>query len=570
MNYDICKDNNPKNTIENIITILNNCGIKLEEHFVHRRDYNKAAYSLRVTIEHTTIGANGKGTSELNSRASAYAEFIERLQNGKLISFNIIDKKQININKIKIDKIFNEKSDNKNCSELQNLISTISKHKNIDTIPFYSVKENKKYYIPKFILDIFQRSNGMSSGNSIEEALVQGFSEVCERYVIKKIFSSNIIMPEIPKEIYMKYDNIKKIINWYNELGYIVQIKDASLGEKLPVVCTIIEDRKSNIFALSFGAHPNILIAIERTLTEFVQGFDIESANSLNITKKYNFISNVSYKYTDFCPFKIFISSPSFEYGNIFADRLFSKKSSYDFSLNSWLYTDKYIDNKYLLKYILDNTKHIHNYNIYIRNSSFLGFNSVYLFIPSMSVLIDINDRNIKNINNFILWSKYKGQLDKRYNNIESLISALEYAADCTLYSFCETPIELVILLCAIKNNDINRIKKYSDILIDRNSYYKRLTEKVIGFVKRIRDYYLNYENIYNLYSEDEIKIIQKDISNITIKSLKKYVLKHKIFLQDEKMSNNIKKIKNILDKKYKENVPDQIFFSEIFKKFDI
>ena len=187
-----------------------------------------------------------------------------------------------------------------------------------------------------------------------------------------------------------------------------------------------------------------------------------------------------------------------------------------------------------------------------------------------MSVLIDINDRNIKNINNFILWSKYKGQLDKRYNNIESLISALEYAADCTLYSFCETPIELVILLCAIKNNDINRIKKYSDILIDRNSYYKRLTEKVIGFVKRIRDYYLNYENIYNLYSEDEIKIIQKDISNITIKSLKKYVLKHKIFLQDEKMSNNIKKIKNILDKKYKENVPDQIFFSEIFKKFDI
>ena len=82
------KDNNPKQTIEQIKNILksNNIFTKETEWFNQCNDY----YSLRLevcnpeTYESLEIGVNGKGTSEDFARASAYAELLERIQNSAL------------------------------------------------------------------------------------------------------------------------------------------------------------------------------------------------------------------------------------------------------------------------------------------------------------------------------------------------------------------------------------------------------------------------------------------------------------------------------------------------------
>ena len=58
-------------------------------------------------------------------------------------------------------------------------------------------------------------------------------------------------------------------------------VKDASLGGKFPVMCvTLMNPRTGGVFA-SFGAHPSLEIALERSLTELLQGRSFEGLNDL-------------------------------------------------------------------------------------------------------------------------------------------------------------------------------------------------------------------------------------------------------------------------------------------------
>jgi ribosomal protein S12 methylthiotransferase accessory factor len=58
-------------------------------------------------------------------------------------------------------------------------------------------------------------------------------------------------------------------------------VKDASLGGVYPVMCvTLMNPRTGGVFA-SFGAHPSFEVALERSLTELLQGRSLEGLNDL-------------------------------------------------------------------------------------------------------------------------------------------------------------------------------------------------------------------------------------------------------------------------------------------------
>ena len=58
-------------------------------------------------------------------------------------------------------------------------------------------------------------------------------------------------------------------------------VKDASLGGRFPVMCvTLMNPRTGGVFA-SFGAHPSLEVALERSLTELLQGRSFEGLNDL-------------------------------------------------------------------------------------------------------------------------------------------------------------------------------------------------------------------------------------------------------------------------------------------------
>ena len=103
--------------------------------------------------------------------------------------------------------------------------------------------------------------------------------EVIDEEGVEKIFEERLSLPTIPSSYYYNFPVLSKLIKYIENNGYKITIKDASCGQKIPSVCTIFEDIKfpDNKISLSFGAHPNLQIAIERTLTEFLQGKDISN-----------------------------------------------------------------------------------------------------------------------------------------------------------------------------------------------------------------------------------------------------------------------------------------------------
>lgn len=157
----------------------------------------------------------------------------------------------------------------------------------IVALPYVRQSDQKTIYIPQAIINNLYVSNGMSAGNTINEARVQGLSEVFERYVKNKIIAEAISLPQIPAEILAKYPSVQESIAKLEEEGFPIYAFDASLGGQYPVICVVLLNRNNGTCFASFGAHPNFAVALERTVTELLQGrslkdLDVFSPPSFN------------------------------------------------------------------------------------------------------------------------------------------------------------------------------------------------------------------------------------------------------------------------------------------------
>lgn len=96
----------------------------------------------------------------------------------------------------------------------------------------------------------------MSEGNTEYEALVQGLSEIIERYVKKEIIKRGLALPVIPDEILQKYEKSYNSLKTLQGDNLKVIAYDASLGGKFPVVCVVLFNQSNGTCFASFGAHP--------------------------------------------------------------------------------------------------------------------------------------------------------------------------------------------------------------------------------------------------------------------------------------------------------------------------
>ena len=154
-------------------------------------------------------------------------------------------------------------------------------------MPYVRQSDQETVYIPQSIIANLYVSNGMSAGNTKNEARVQGLSEVFERYVKNRIIAEAISLPEIPKSVMDRYPSIQASIAKLEEEGFPIYAFDASLGGKYPVICVVLLNPNNGTCFASFGAHPNFQVALERTVTELLQGrslkdLDVFSPPSFN------------------------------------------------------------------------------------------------------------------------------------------------------------------------------------------------------------------------------------------------------------------------------------------------
>ncbi|KPU61177.1 ycaO-type kinase domain protein [Pseudomonas fluorescens] len=299
--YIVGKDLPLEQTIANMSGILADLGMKIE--IASWRNIVPNVWSLHIRDAHSPMCfTNGKGATKEGALASALGEFIERLNcnffyNDQFWGEDIANAAFVHYPDERWfkpgpkDELPTEILD-EYCLKIydrdgelrgSHLYDTNSGNtqRGICSLPFVRQSDNEVVYFPSNLIENLFLSNGMSAGNTLAEAQVQCLSEIFERAVKREILEGEMALPDVPQEVLAKYPGILAGIQALEEQGFPVLVKDASLGGEFPVMCvTLMNPRTGGVFA-SFGAHPSLEVALERSLTELLQGRSFEGLNDL-------------------------------------------------------------------------------------------------------------------------------------------------------------------------------------------------------------------------------------------------------------------------------------------------
>lgn len=295
------KDLPLEQTIANMTSILSDVGIKIE--IASWRNIVPNVWSLHIREAASPMCfTNGKGSTKESALCSALGEYIERMScnffyNDYYFGEEIANSKFVHYPNEKWfkagpDDALPEGLMDEKCLQLYNpdnelrashLIDTNSGHseRGICALPFTRNSDLETVYFPSNLLENIFVSNGMSAGNNLYEAKVQCLSEIFERAVKRQIIEEEIALPDVPRDVLAKYPSILAGIEELEKKGFPVLIKDASLGGKFPVMCVALMNPKTGGVFASFGGHPSFEVALERSLTELLQGRSFEGLNDV-------------------------------------------------------------------------------------------------------------------------------------------------------------------------------------------------------------------------------------------------------------------------------------------------
>lgn len=282
------KDASLEDSILRMQTLLNEAGFQVAE----ASWLNPVPSVYSVHIHETTcpgLFTNGKGTSRKATLASALGEFLERLSTNYFFSdywlepyarasdatwlyypdekpFALADYKQC------LTPDLWTFYDKQQMYQPEDLLGFNDSADYIRTLPLVEQKTGNTVYFPMSLFSNIYASNGLSAGNTFLEAQVQSLSEIFERWVKNKIMRENLCLPEIPTDIVNQFADVVAARDALVKEGIELSIRDASLGGQFPVISVTLFEQKTGRCFASFGAHPIFEVALERTLTESLQG----------------------------------------------------------------------------------------------------------------------------------------------------------------------------------------------------------------------------------------------------------------------------------------------------------
>ena len=438
------KDLPLEETIANMSGILAALGMKIE--IASWRNIVPNVWSLHIRDAQSPMCfTNGKGSSKESALASALGEFIERLNcnffyNDQFWGEDIANAEFVHYPDEKwfmpgpngempegvLDEYTLEIYDPEEELLGTHLYDTNSgkTERGICSLPFVRQSDAEVVYFPSNLIENLYLSNGMSAGNTLAEAQVQCLSEIFERAVKREILEGELTLPDVPQEILAKYPSILAGIQGLEEQGFPVLVKDASLGGQYPVMCvTLMNPRTGGVFA-SFGAHPSFEVALERSLTELLQGRSFEGLNDL---PRPTFSSNAVTEPNNFV--EHFIDS-----SGVVSWRFFSAKSDYDFV--EWDFTNQgknsNADEADELFGILENM----GKEVYMAIYQHLGATACRILVPGYSEIYLVEDLVWDNTNKALVYREDILNLHRLDDDqLEVLVERLE---ECELDDYTE------------------------------------------------------------------------------------------------------------------------------------
>ncbi|MCB9061571.1 MAG: OsmC domain/YcaO domain-containing protein [Halobacteriovoraceae bacterium] len=504
----IGKDCSLEETIQTMTKSLYDLGIKIE--ISSWRNPVPHVWSVHIRDADSPICfSNGKGPSKEAALCSALGEFFERLTNNYFyadyfLGQEIAKEKFVHYPSEKWFPIVDSKKFPKGLMDV-NLIQTYSmdgdltpnhlidtnsgnSDRGICALPYIRQSDGETVYIPVNLIGNLFVSNGMSAGNTKYEARVQCLSEIFERAVKNQIILDEITLPDVPKEVLQKYPHIVEGIQGLEKHGYPILVKDASLGGLFPVMCVALMNPHTGGVFVSFGSHPNFEVALERSLTELMQGRSFEGLNDVPpptfnenaITEHNNIIDH-------------FIDSTG-----VVSWKFFSNQSDYEFV--NWDFSGSTEEEFYQLMNILKDLEK----EVYIADYNDFGVDTCRILVPDFSEIYQPED---------LIWDNNNLALNFR----EDILN-IHQLTDGQL-------VELVEKLEACQNDDFMEVSELIGIAFDDNSPWGDL---VLGELKAL--IYLALKD----YEQAKIYVEQFFTFNESSAQRKKYFQLINVFLDIE------------------------------------
>nr|WP_314264564.1 30S ribosomal protein S12 methylthiotransferase accessory factor YcaO [uncultured Moellerella sp.] len=251
----------------------------------------------------------------------------------------------------------------------------------ICALPFTRQSDGKTVYIPMNIIGNLYVSNGMSAGNTANEARVQGLSEIFERYVKNRIITECISLPTIPESVINRYPAVAEAVEKIESEGFPVFCYDASLGGEYPVICVILFNPANGTCFASFGAHPDFGVALERTVTELLQG---RSLKDLDVFNAPTFDDEEVADQTN-------LETHFIDSSGLISWDLFKKDADYPFV--DWSFTGSTEQEFATLMQIYQRL----DAEVYIADYDHLGVYACRILVPGMSDIYPVEDLHIAN-----------------------------------------------------------------------------------------------------------------------------------------------------------------------------
>jgi ribosomal protein S12 methylthiotransferase accessory factor len=375
MTYQVHKDRPPQETIRTIRALLAEVGLfPLEDKWFSPAE---GCHSVAIGDARLPMKTNGKGVTRDYALASAYAEFAERVQNGRLWlgSYGLMSPQEpFYSDEVWIDSS-RLRSDLADHPSFAKACGFENERGQMLCVPYYNLRDDRVEHIPVALLNLCCLANGTCAGNTPEEALVQGLGEIAERFSAHEQLIGGQELPTIPRSS-VHSPALEKLMADLERLGYRIVLKDATLGGALPVLATIITDRGQTRYAVRHGSSPVFETALERCLTETFQGVD---------DRLDPFLQTMDFSW-DTMP----VGDPQRAAAYYLQRRVGRAKFPERLFLSGGLpkhegaFLERFEGNPHALRFMLDRFRKL-DAKVYVRDVSFLGFPSFRVYVPNMT-----------------------------------------------------------------------------------------------------------------------------------------------------------------------------------------
>lgn len=250
--------------------------------------------ALRYRFRHSSVG---KGRSEAQAKASALCEALERystMRHGteiaSLHAYNDIRDDAIHPNAVMgySDHQYETRhqAGTGGFNTYRNVPEPLDPDEVIEWTPVWSLTEGRHRFLPTELLYFcpprkrpfaLGDSNGCAAGNSLEEAILQGFLELAERDAVSVWWYNRLVRPAV--DLGSFGDGwLLDLARHYRALGRELALIDLTNDLGIPVIAAISHRTSGDQERIAFGlgCHLDPAVAVERAVTEVVQMLDVD------------------------------------------------------------------------------------------------------------------------------------------------------------------------------------------------------------------------------------------------------------------------------------------------------